>query len=320
MQNKSTVFLLTKIIILLFLFSEAFSQAITKPDSIIVFRDNNSNLLFEYKVGKGNTIYSISRFFKVDMVQIYGLNPMLQNSSLEVDSKIIIPFNIGLFSDYTNKSDIKKIGVYYRVGVKENLFRISRIYFHRSIRDLYTLNNLKDNNITPGQLLCVGNIYPESVSLTENSKNNEVSVEKNKQEQKNIVVEEDEPREYVKEKPVFVKKVVVEEEGKVEDISEVRDSSDMVEVKAVKIESNGLAIWNKKLNVNGVFVLNNEAKLYTLMELYNPLVNRKIVAKVIGRIPDNTYADNVKLILSPEAAKSLKAIDQRFFVKYKYLK
>ena len=94
----------------------------------------------------------------------------------------------------------------------------------------------------------------------------------------------------------------------------------MVEVKAVKIESNGLAIWNKKLNVNGVFVLNNEAKLYTLMELYNPLVNRKIVAKVIGRIPDNTYADNVKLILSPEAAKSLKAIDQRFFVKYKYLK
>ena len=329
MQNKNTVFIYTKIIFFLLLSLNAFSQSITKPDSIIVFRNSMDELLFEYKVEKGNTVYSISRFFKVDIIQIYGYNPRLQSKPLDVNSKLIIPFNPDLLSNSLNVSSDGKIKVFYRVGVKETLFSIAKIYFHRSVNELYKLNNLRNNIISPGQLLYVGNIYQAPTDISGENKMDEISDDKNKQEQENIVEEEEEESGVQKERPVFVRKIVIEDdeeevEDKIEnaegDESEIEDSTSTTLIKEKEFEDNGLAIWNKDLNVKGIFVLNNNAKLYTLMELYNPLVNKKIVAKVIGRIPDNTYADNVKVILSPEAAKALRAIDQRFFVRYKYLK
>ncbi len=329
MQNKNTFFIYTKIIFFLLLSIDAFSQSITKPDSIIVFRNSKDDLMFEYKVEKGNTVYSISRFFKVDIIQIYGYNPQLQSKPLDVNSRIIIPFNPDLLSNSLNISSDGKIKVFYRVGVKETLFSIAKRYFHRSVDELYKLNNLRNNIISPGQLLYVGNVYQETIDIPGKNKVNKISEDKNKQEQEIIVEEREDQNGIKKEKPVFVRKIVIEDdeeemEEKIEnaegDESEIEDSTSTTLIKEKEFEDNGLAIWNKDLNVKGIFVLNNNAKLYTLMELYNPLVNKRIVAKVIGRIPDNTYADNVKVILSPEAAKALRAIDQRFFVRYKYLK
>ncbi len=301
------------------------------PDSIFIFKNYSGDLLFEYKVEKGNTVYSIARFFKVDIMQIYGFNSRLQNQALDINSKLVIPFNIELLKNEYN-SNIKPIKVFYRVGNKENLFRISKIYFHKSVDELYKRNNLKNFIIKPGQLLYIGNIYRSNVDFEKESTNKKISGNNNKQEHKKIVEKKEVNTGVKKEKPVFVKKVIVgdtvgdkkdviEENTKSVDVgSEINDSTSEVFVKEKKCEDNGLAIWNKNLSINGVFVLNNEAKLYTFMELYNPLVNKTILAKVIGRIPDNTYSDNVKLILSPEAARLLRALDQRFFVRYKYLK
>ena len=112
MQNKNTFFIYTKIIFFLFLSLDAFSQSITKPDSIIVFRNSRDDLMFEYKVEKGNTVYSISRFFKVDIIQIYGYNPRLQSKPLDVNSKIVIPFNPDLLSNRLNVSSDGKIKVF----------------------------------------------------------------------------------------------------------------------------------------------------------------------------------------------------------------
>ena len=324
MQNKNTIFIYIKIILFLFLSLEGFSQNITKPDSIIVFRDNRGKLLFEYKVGKGNTVYSISKFFKVDIIQIYGYNPRLQSKPLDVNSKIMIPLNPDLLSANKNVSHKDEIKVFYRVGVKETLFSIAKIYFHKPVDDLYRLNNLQNNIISPGQLLYIGNVHKQTTDISHENKEKKITDDKNKQEEKNIVEVGDGQKVIQKEKPVFVRKVVVEDDVKEENNStdniEIKDSTSTTLVKEKEFEDNGLAIWNKELNVKGIFVLNNNAKLYTYMELYNPLVNKKVVAKVIGRIPENTYPDNVKVILSPEAAKALRAIDQRFFVRYKYLK
>lgn len=82
----------------------------------------------------------------------------------------------------------------------------------------------------------------------------------------------------------------------------------------------GIALWNKESRVRGTYVLSNEAALNTMIEISNPMVQRKIFARVIGNIPLNTYPDNVKVVLSPDAALDLGAVDSRFFVKLNYLK
>jgi LysM repeat protein len=82
----------------------------------------------------------------------------------------------------------------------------------------------------------------------------------------------------------------------------------------------GIALWNKDSRVRGTYVLSNEAALNTMIEISNPMVQRKIFAKVIGNIPINTYPDNVKVVLSPDAALDLGAVDSRFFVKLNFLK
>ena len=48
--------------------------------------------------------------------------------------------------------------------------------------------------------------------------------------------------------------------------------------------------------------------------------NRKVYAKVIGRIPENVYGSDVVVVISSKVANFLGAKDPRFFVRVRYLK
>jgi LysM repeat protein len=85
-------------------------------------------------------------------------------------------------------------------------------------------------------------------------------------------------------------------------------------------ESKGIAIWkNSGSGKNKMFALHATARINSYIELENPMMNRVVYAKVIGNIPPNTYPEEVKVIISPKTASSLGVVDQRFFIKMKYL-
>ena len=87
-----------------------------------------------------------------------------------------------------------------------------------------------------------------------------------------------------------------------------------------EIESQGVCFWHRDSKEAGdLYALHQNAAIGTLIAVTNPMGNRTIYAKVIGRIPDG-YDDNIEIILSPEAARRIGARDPRFFVKIKYLK
>jgi len=82
----------------------------------------------------------------------------------------------------------------------------------------------------------------------------------------------------------------------------------------------GICYWQKNSKEKGdLYALHRDAPLGSTLQVTNPMFNRVIHAKVIGRIPLG-YAGNIAVILSPEAAKALRAKDERFFVKIKFLK
>lgn len=90
--------------------------------------------------------------------------------------------------------------------------------------------------------------------------------------------------------------------------------------KRKEIDGQGVCSWPKDSKEKGsLYALHREAAIGTTIQVNNPMNNRTVYAKVIGRIP-TSYERNVEVVLSPEAALKLGARDPRFFVKTKYLK
>ncbi len=82
----------------------------------------------------------------------------------------------------------------------------------------------------------------------------------------------------------------------------------------------GICFWQKNSKEKGdLYALHRDAPIGSTLMIVNPMFNRTVHAKVIGRIPLG-YEHNIILILSPEAARTLGAKDERFFVKIRYLR
>ena len=74
-------------------------------------------------------------------------------------------------------------------------------------------------------------------------------------------------------------------------------------------------MWLRDSKVNNMaLVLHNTAKRGSMIEIYNPQLNLRTTAKVLGKIPANTYPDDVTVIVSKKVAESIGALDTRFMV------
>ena len=308
--------------------SSLIAQHVYIPDTILVQNHKDMGLVFEYEVKKGNTMYSISKAFNADLIDLYAFNEGVNSKPLSIGTVLYIPFDNQLLDD---KDSNKKV-VMYRVGKKENLFRIAKMYFGLDVSSVKKLNNLEGNTIQPGQYLLIGSvsfkaqINPDErtdVLQEEDERKSKIDIVVNKNKDK---INSNEPKEKIIVKDSIVKKR--SEQVKFDKIIVVKkdstqsksDSSSAKIENVVLVPDNGIALWNKRSRTIGVFVLNNNAKINSLMEVYNPMLGRKIFAKVIGRIPPNSYPANVKVILSPQAATSLGAINTKFYVEIKYNK
>jgi LysM repeat protein len=87
-----------------------------------------------------------------------------------------------------------------------------------------------------------------------------------------------------------------------------------------EIDTQGVCFWQKGSKEKGdLYALHRDAAIGTIISVNNPMSHRTVYAKVIARIPDG-YERNIEVILSPEAARKIGALDPKFFVKVKYFK
>ncbi len=101
-------------------------------------------------------------------------------------------------------------------------------------------------------------------------------------------------------------------------VSEVEIGSNGADSLVFHKFKNGIALSEAKALGSGrLFVLHNEAAIDSYIEIINPVLDRKVLAKVIGRIPP-VYEKNVQVIVSQEVARQLASVDHRFFVYLRY--
>jgi len=87
------------------------------------------------------------------------------------------------------------------------------------------------------------------------------------------------------------------------------------------LSDKGMAIWDRDDNEPlNLYVLHQSAKVNSYMKVINPMIGRVVIAKVIGRLPDNVYGGDVKMVVSTAVAKSLGIMDSRFLTEMKFIK
>jgi LysM repeat protein len=168
--------------------------------------------------------------------------------------------------------------IYYGVSQGDNLFRLSRVMLGVHEGVIMSLNLLDNTDIKIGQQLLMGYYSIEEYSALE---------------------------------PLH---------PSIDDVMIHTSSNDIAPLKVKNyISQNGPVLWFEDESFGEeLFVMHLYAKPGSDIFIYNPMLKRRIKARVIGNIPPNTYPKEILALLSPAAAKALGALDTKFYVRIKY--
>ena len=104
------------------------------PQRIILREDEKLGIIYTHQLKKNQTIFGLSKFFNTDLDMISAANPAVNLGTVKLNQRINIPINTAMITSERTLSPTKSyIPVFYTVKAKDNLFRISKVYFYQSI-------------------------------------------------------------------------------------------------------------------------------------------------------------------------------------------
>lgn len=244
----------------------------------IILQRIDTTFTLEHIIAGGQTLYSLSKIYQTTLPAIHHVNPDLMETELNIGDTINMPLNLRMLNEKSSRK-ASTVAI-YNIQHGETLFAIAKRWLNVETAFLKKINNLESAALHLNQPLHLGWID------TRFPKTEKASPEDIKIAEMDMALIEDTKAAMVNSKPVI-------EQGK--------------------------AIWKtNKSSADKPFVLHRTAKINSLVQLYNPMTGKKIHAKVVGRIPERNYDDNVMVVLTPYLANALKARDQAFFLKMKY--
>ncbi|MBK8504452.1 MAG: LysM peptidoglycan-binding domain-containing protein [Saprospiraceae bacterium] len=261
----------------------------TITDAAFVKIDPKLGKVVYHRVLNNQTLYGISRNYGVPQQNIIEANPALSQNKIQLPTILTIPIAeeqiVARLPLFKNRNEF--LPVYYQVQTKDNLFRVSRVYFKIPTNLLANRNNLENEQLKTGQALHIGWIKRDFDPLV---------VETGK-----IIDPDDAP---APDKP----------ESKTElglRFSEEYEPANLV-------SKNEVAFWKATGGARGYFVMHRHADQQSIIEIKNPMHDVTIYAKVVGTIPDHLYPKEVDMVISQEVAQALGAVDAKFFVRSRY--
>ncbi len=253
-------------------------------DTVFLSINYRNQKLFKHQFEKGQTLYSLAKFYGLTINKLYEYNPQLKNTTIHIGDMVTVPIPnkaiLRKLKPHQESKDFAKI--YYIVKKGDTVYGISKRHFKITEEELKRNNNLESIELSPGQLLHVGWMktdgidkdwqYPKGVSgdiAAENQRNK----------------------------------------------SDFLSKSYLANTKIQK----GKAQWDSKDSFapSGLFCLHKYAPTGSIIRLENPITKNVAYVKVVGKIPMN-YEQWVVIVVSKDVAKALRAIDDKFFIKAEY--
>ncbi len=255
---------------------------LTAKDTIFLGVDGFNEKYLEHIIQPKQTLYSLARFYGLSVEELYFYNPGLKDQPVAPGMAVRVPIPNRAIRRYPtgNFSPKEFAPAFYVVKKGDTMYRISKVYFKMPVEDLMERNRLPDHTLREGQYLHVGWLSIHGVPDSLRAYSGDPLSRSNNALRKIYQHEMSGKKEY---------------------------------------EHQGAAIWKTDSREDsGLYAMHRFAPANSIIAVTNPMSKRTVYAKVIGRIPDTAYKDEVVVVLSPLAAKALGAIDPRFFVRVKY--
>ncbi|HKK75797.1 MAG TPA: LysM peptidoglycan-binding domain-containing protein [Saprospiraceae bacterium] len=237
--------------------------------------------LIEHYFEKGQTLFSLSKFYGLTVEELKYYNPGLMNGvkigdkvEIPIPNRAIIRYPDATF-DYTSH-----VPLYYTIEKGDTYYGLSKRIFKLPIEEIQRRLLPKDEQLSVGQRFFVGWMavtgVPESYRL-------------------------------VRGHPLFRKN------------QELRPLYlNQANNKELNVVAGAATALQNSQNQSSFLVLFDGVPEGRYVEIFYPMRNRRVLAKVVGKIPASLYEPNIRLVVSPLTAKLLGAKDDEFYVKIFY--
>lgn len=281
----------------------------------LLVQSNAKGLYLTHTVSAKEGFYAIGRLYNIHPKEIAEFNSIDLNSGLSIGQTIQIPLTATNFTQTTNSGT----PVYYVVGEKEGLYRVSLKNNNVLMVNLRKWNNLATDNINTGQKLIVGfvttngEITTTTAAVTPKAEPEPVKVEP-KQTQP----------EPVKTEPVKPAQQVTPQVA-------VKDANGGYFKPAFESQSRANNANKDQTATAGIFKTASgwqDAKYYALMDgvdpgtivrVINPNNSKAIYAKVLGAMSGINQNKGLDVRISNAAANVLEIGDtEKFVVRVSY--
>jgi LysM repeat protein len=318
---------------LLFLFCAVFFSSAQKVELLI--KKSDKGLYLEHKVKPKESFYALGRMYNIDPKLIASFNSLDYNKGLQIDQKLRIPLTDANFIQDGNKGT----PVYYKVGNKESLDKISLNNNNVLKSNLRWWNNLSSEEVKSDTKLIVGFIQsPSMASITIAGKPiSEQSVfhteeQKNQDEGIREVKKPEVKPEEKKPEPAVLKEEVKKPEPAVvkEEVKPVVADQGYFKNHFIQQTRSNPADKNETVT-SGIFKTTSgwqDAKYYLLMDkvspgtivkVINPVNNKAVYAKVLGEMSGIRQNAGLDVRISNAAAAALEITElDKFIVKVNY--
>ncbi|GIV33013.1 MAG: hypothetical protein KatS3mg031_0548 [Chitinophagales bacterium] len=241
-----------------------------------------------HKVKAGETLYSICKFYKVELAELVAVNRIGSGGYTLLSGDILI---IPLYAQKASVLDVDEKVIsetgYITHVVKpgETLFSISRSYNGVTPAMIKEKNGLSSDTLRVNQKLMI----PQQlnvVALYKSAPVVEVTAGENPSERR---LKESLQKQFAKEEAA-------------------KGGTEVVR---------GIATWidnDEKENTTNLFALHKYLPIGTIVRIRNLMNNRELYVKVIGKLPDNDEYQNVIIKVSKAAARQLHVLDEKFLV------
>lgn len=306
--------------ILVFSFSLVFAQ------TELVVQTHEKGLFLNHTVVAKENFYSIGRLYNLPPKEIAEFNGLDMAAGLVIGQTLKIPLTSSNFSQNADQGR----PVYYVVGPKEGLYRVSVNNNHVQMANLRKWNKLANDQIAAGQKLIVGYLVsPESGQIVVNQP------EPPKQEPKQEVVQKqetpvsqeqdnkkqtaaDQKTEQPSPRPAVSQMAVNKADGgyfKPHFEQQIKTTP----VKKDETMSAGIFKTSSGWQDGKYYALIDGAEPGTIIKVTNPTNNKSIYAKVLSGMSGIRQNQGYDLRISNAAASALEVSDtDKFIVKVNY--
>ncbi len=257
---------------------------LTARDTLQLLVDEWQQKYIIHYLEKGQTLYSLARFYGMSLAELLAWNPQWRREVLPRGAAIRIPLPDGALVRYRSEDfqSAEHAVLVYRIRKNDTFYGLSNRVLHIDADSILARNPFLASGLKPGQLIHVGWLPVAGIPDSLRRKHHHP-----------LWRESDELRE------AFL----------------ARAATTRVHVQK------GAAYWNKSSdNYRSLFALHDEAPRGSIVAVANPMTRRQVFVRVIGKVPRSPFFENVVIVVSPAVAKMLGAIDPRFFVEVEYFK